>query len=493
MMSAGNINTSIKKKQVLLACLIGGAILATVGGIWYVNEVTKPAEEQPVFEEEETELEPNLTGAVGNTFDGNVGSQVVTDIQRENKESREAMSEILEKLKSIEETLASKDQEIEELNKRLAENERIQSDVLGKMGGDNHSKQTAQNNVTGSGDMKDARCDDPNYSWNADDYTSVCINGQTIANTRVRYEPSNNPIRSVSKNEGSTKSVVTYANPTPVKGSFERKTLTKKQQTSSNSRFYIPSGAFSNAIILEGADASAAVTAKETNVAPMQFKLTGDLHLPANKRISKLKGCFVTAGTFGDISSERAIVRLERLSCVIGGKHIDQKVKGHVAFYGKNGIKGVPVMRNGKILGLAFGAGALGGLGGAVGQIGNTQVGMGAERTIGAGEVFRQAAGSGAQTAANKLADYYIQQAEQYHPVIPIGSANRVEVIFQEGFWAEFIEDLALAEQAQQGMEEPTQPAQQGRQDNAIPADLQRQLGEVSNQNLSDFVTPSKQ
>nr|UNJ80382.1 IncF plasmid conjugative transfer pilus assembly protein TraB [Morganella morganii] len=86
----------------------------------------------------------------------------------------------------------------------------------------------------------------------------------------------------------------------------------------------------------------------------MQFKLTGQLHLPSNQRSGKLENCFVTAATYGDISSERAIVRLQRLSCVINGKHIDTAVKGHVSFYGKNGIKGIPVMRNGQILGLAL-------------------------------------------------------------------------------------------------------------------------------------------
>lgn len=181
--------------------------------------------------------------------------------------------------------------------------------------------------------------------------------------------------------------------------------------------------------------------AKPKKVA-MKFKLTGLAHLPGNQKLDKLTHCFVTASPWGEISSERAEVRLERLSCVINNKHIDQVVEGHVGFYGKNGIKGIPVMRNGAMLGLAFGADALGGLGNAFSQIGSTTVGMGAAHQATTQEVARQALGSGASMAAKK-ADYYIERAEQYHPVIPIGAANRVEVVFQKGFKAEFIEDLA--------------------------------------------------
>lgn len=457
-MAENNINKLTKKNQIVLAILIASGIAASVGGIWYVNKMNDTAsleEIQPQFDEE-PELEPNLTGAVTNTFDGTVGSQVVTDAQAESKKNRESLDLVLEKLDSIEQRMADTEKENIELKKRLEDSEKLQLDLIEQMGNVNTAPAPVVEEVVEA--------------------------APTVNRTKMNTSSGNN------KTSLSQNGVIKLESPHVVKGAFERKTLTKKGQTSSNSRFYIPSGAFSNAIVLEGADASAAVTARESNVVPMQFKLTGKLHLPANKKMSKLEGCFVTAGTYGDISSERAIVRLERLSCVIGGKHIDQKVKGHVAFYGKNGIKGVPVMRNGKILGLAFASGALGGLGGAVSQIGDTQVGLGASRTVGSPEVIREALGSGTSTAANKLAEYYIQLAEQYHPVIPIGAANRVEIVFQEGFWAEFIEDQAESSTSQSNAAQ----VEQEPVINNIPADLQRQLGEVSNQSLSDFVTPSQ-
>lgn len=467
---AVNINQSIKNNQRYLWGLIVLAVSIGAGAVYYINKSLKDKKtETPQFEDDTTVVEPDLTGAITNTFDGKVGSQVLTDAQTESKENREALRKVLKELDDIKTQLNESKQENEALKTQIKEQNVIVQDVIDRFG---DVKGGVKNDVM-------------------ETYTEQPTQGNTAKRNKMNYESDYSGSNYTQKG-----GVVTLFDVPTEKRGFERKSYVKKGNAS-DSRFYIPSGAFSNAIILEGADANASVTAQTTNVAPMMFKLTGDLHLPANNRSNKLKGCFVTAGTYGDISSERAIVRLERLSCVINGKHIDQVVQGHVAFYGKNGIKGTPVMRNGKMLGLAFASGAMGGLGSSVSQVGATTVGIGATSTVGLNDVARQALGGGASTAANKMADYYIQRAEQYHPVIPIGSANRVEVVFQNGFWAEFIEDIDSAEQTRQNKSSQestnklnTSSVNQSLQ--GIPAELQRQLGEVKNQTLADFVTPNQ-
>lgn len=458
-----NVNQMTKKNQRYLWGLIVAALGVTAGGIYYVNKSLQNKQpEVAQFEEEATEVEPDLTGAVVNTFDGKVGSQVITDAQAESKENRESLRKVLDELEAIKGQLDQSKEENEALKTQIKEQNEVVQSVLSRLDEVKRNENISQ------------------------DYYEQPTNSQGKTATRGKTDIRNNSNKGINyiQNGG----VVTLSDVPKKKGRIERKSYVKKGNAN-DSRFYIPSGAFSNAIILEGADANASVTAQTTDVAPMMFKLTGKLHLPANNRSEKLKGCFVTAGTYGDISSERAIVRLERLSCVINGKHIDQAVKGHVAFYGKNGIKGTPIMRNGKMLGLAFMSGAMGGLGGAVSQVGSTTVGIGATSTVGLNDVARQAIGGGASTAANKMADYYIQRAEQYHPVIPIGSANRVEVVFQDGFWAEFIEDLEQAESEKRTAQpEPKQPQVK----NGLPDELNRQLGEVKNQTLADFVTPNQ-
>ena len=454
-MMAKNFNSYIRKNQNKLLAIILIIGVAFVSGVYFLNKKTKDAkkkQEEPQYVDDSM-IDPDLTGSIQNTFNNKADSQILTDSQTAARESKQAVKEMTSVLNEIKKNLENKDKEVEELKARLAEIEKNKQGI-------------PQSNNGG-------------------------VN--TLNSTNI--EPTSNDSSTIERigggQYGMTDRQVSYVAPKPIKGLLETQTFAyAKKEAKKKERFYIPSGAFSNAIVLEGADANAAVTAKETDTSPMQFKLTGLMHLPQNKKFNKFDGCFVTAATYGDISSERAIVRLQRLSCVLNDKHIDMAVKGHVSFYGKNGIKGIPVMRNGQVLGLAFTSGALGGLGGAMSQIGTTTVGIGSEHTISAGEVAQQAAGKGVQSAANKLADYYISLAEQYHPIIPIGAANRVEVVFQEGFWAEFLEDQEIQEEEIQP-ESTAQTSNEYQNNSDLPPELVNQLGQIENGNLNEFVTPN--
>ncbi|MBO2026031.1 hypothetical protein J4733_27710 [Klebsiella pneumoniae] len=90
----------------------------------------------------------------------------------------------------------------------------------------------------------------------------------------------------------------------------------------------------------------------------------------------------------GDVSSERAIVRTRNISCIKGDKTIDQPINGHVSFMGKNGVKGEVVMRNGKILGWAWGPVLLTGLVRAWNGL-HSRLLAGATATVGAGDVLK--------------------------------------------------------------------------------------------------------
>lgn len=203
---------------------------------------------------------------------------------------------------------------------------------------------------------------------------------------------------------------------------------------------WIPSGSFSDAIMIEGADANASVTGQQ-NTRPVTIRLLGNIQMPNNKEYSA-DGCFVVGEIWGDISSERGEVRTRSISCVLkNGKHIDMEFDGHVSYQGKGGIRGKPVMRNGMIVGYAGAAGLLSGFGEGIKSAATPSVGLGATADIGAGDVFKQGLGGGASKAADTLSQYWIKRAEQYHPIIDIGAGNRVTVVFQKGFRLETLED----------------------------------------------------
>ncbi len=204
-----------------------------------------------------------------------------------------------------------------------------------------------------------------------------------------------------------------------------------------NADTFVSAGTFAEAIMLGAADASAGVQA-QSNPSPMLFRIVANGTLP-NKQTSHLKDCVVTAAVVGDISSERGQIRLERMSCTFpNGEIVEQPVEGTVfGMDAKNGVRGNPVWREGALLGRAAVAGALSGLGSAVSQTYTTNSisPLGSTETVNNGEIFKYGAAQGVSSAMDKLADYNIRRAEQYHPVIQLTAGQPVDVVFLKGFY----------------------------------------------------------
>ncbi|MCX7116305.1 MAG: hypothetical protein NTW94_00010 [Legionellales bacterium] len=131
--------------------------------------------------------------------------------------------------------------------------------------------------------------------------------------------------------------------------SFRRKHHAKTQ-TRLNPNRYVPSNTSVRAVILGGSDADASVNGQSKNNGVMLFKFLEDGTLP-NGQHSRLRGCRVSGNAYGDISSERAFATLYKISCAHPGEPIiDKEVTGWVFFNGKVGVKGVPLMRDNKIM-----------------------------------------------------------------------------------------------------------------------------------------------
>ncbi len=210
-----------------------------------------------------------------------------------------------------------------------------------------------------------------------------------------------------------------------------------KKSPFKNPETYVPAGTVAQAVMLSGADASAAVTSSH-NPNPMIFRIISNGSLPNHKK-SHLKNCVVMAFVSGDISSERGEIDLYKLSCTFSNNEIiDPKVEGWIfGGDGKYGVRGTPVWREGALLQRAFAAGTLSGISDGVSQAYtmNSVSPLGTVQTVNSGDVFKNGAAKGASKAMDKLADYNIQRAEQYHPVIQISPGDVVDVVFKDGFF----------------------------------------------------------
>lgn len=200
---------------------------------------------------------------------------------------------------------------------------------------------------------------------------------------------------------------------------------------------FIPPGTYTKAVLLNGIDVSAGVSS-QASPKPVLLRLIDKGSLP-NKAFGHLKDCRIIAAAFGDLSSERAYLRLEKLSCVQpNGEVIVTDVDGYVnGEDGKNGLRGPVVIRDTAVLSRGLLGGLLSGLGKATTQsYHSTAVSpFGAVNVSSAKglDIFKQAGSQGVGDAFELMAKYNIQRAEQYQPVIQISAGRFVDVVFHSG------------------------------------------------------------
>lgn len=200
-------------------------------------------------------------------------------------------------------------------------------------------------------------------------------------------------------------------------------------------RRYLPSGSFTRALLLGGLDAPTGGQAQR-NPQPVLLRLSDNAILP-NQFRSRVKECFVVGAGYGDVSSERAYIRTESLSCVTrDGTAIDVPVKGYVAGEdGKAGMRGRLVSKQGQILANALLAGIASGIGTAFQQSATTNSlsPLGSTSTIASGKQLEAGLGTGVGRALDRLAQYYISLAEKIFPVIEVDAGRTVDVVLTQG------------------------------------------------------------
>ncbi len=201
---------------------------------------------------------------------------------------------------------------------------------------------------------------------------------------------------------------------------------------------WLPAGAYAEAVVLAGVDASAGVSS-QGDPRPVLLRLTGKARSAATEgkaMEADVEGCTLTGAAYGDLSSEKVYVRLQTMTCSgsDAGTVIETKVSGFVAGGGKAGVRGPVVSREGALVEKAFLAGLVSGVGETAANVLQAPAGTaGAENAASLSDLGRAGLGAGAGSAGRRVADYLIRRAEQYQPVIQLQTGTRVTVVFIEG------------------------------------------------------------
>jgi conjugal transfer pilus assembly protein TraB len=175
----------------------------------------------------------------------------------------------------------------------------------------------------------------------------------------------------------------------------------------------------------------------QSNPHPVLIRLSDNSILP-NRFRGEYRECFVVAAGYGDISSERAYLRTESLSCVRNnGEPLEVKIQGSVyGEDGKVGMRGRLVTKQGQILANALFAGVLSGIGQGISQA-NTTYSTSALGSVAStnsqADALRAGSASGVGKAMDRLAQYYIKLAEQTFPVIEVDGGREVDVVITKG------------------------------------------------------------
>lgn len=200
-------------------------------------------------------------------------------------------------------------------------------------------------------------------------------------------------------------------------------------------RDFLPAGAFAKAVMLSGLDAPTGGLAK-TNPQPVLLRLLDHGTLP-NRFRSRVRECFVTAAGFGDLASERAYLRLEKLSCVLrDGTALEVALKGFVAGEdGKAGLRGRVVSKQGQLIARALVAGVASGIGNGVAQsfTSLSTSALGNVQNIDPGNIAQFGVANGFSSALDRIAQWYLERANEVYPVLEVDAGRVVEVVLNEG------------------------------------------------------------
>ena len=214
-----------------------------------------------------------------------------------------------------------------------------------------------------------------------------------------------------------------------------------------DSREFVPPNSYVEAKVLVGVDMTTGVGG-QSDPKPVLFRITDDaigVGMTGRFQRSNLKGCLVNGAAYGELSSEKVYIKLQRITCPVGDtEFMTAQVEGFAVHMGKAGVRGPVVSREGSLTSKALVAGLFQGLGQSLQQnvqreqqaIGTSASGQSllANTPLTTSQIEQASVGSGVANASNTLAEYLIKRAEQYQPVIEMQTGIQVELVFETGF-----------------------------------------------------------
>jgi len=200
----------------------------------------------------------------------------------------------------------------------------------------------------------------------------------------------------------------------------------------------VPAGSILRGVLLSGMDAPTGRQARRDPY-PALVRIKHDAILP-NRFRADVRECFLVAAGYGDLASERAYLRTEAITCIReDGGAIEVPLDAYaVGEDGKVGVRGRLVSKQGQVIGKAMLASFAQGFSQMFGRVPVPVVAT----TAGTTQPFQQAFSSeavqagavkGVGSALDRLANYFMDMAEEMFPVIEVDAGRGIEFVLNRG------------------------------------------------------------
>jgi len=201
---------------------------------------------------------------------------------------------------------------------------------------------------------------------------------------------------------------------------------------------YLPAGSIIRGVLLTGVDVPTGLQARR-DPTPALMLVKHDAILP-NRFRADIRECVVLWGATGELSTERALMRAERLACIRydGGVIEAQLDAWALGDDGKAGIRGRLVARNGALIAKA----AFASFAQALSQIFRPVALAGLNTTPSSrtefqapdtAEAAEAATYAGFGGAMRSLSDYFVKMADEIIPFVEVDAARQIEGVLLKG------------------------------------------------------------
>lgn len=190
---------------------------------------------------------------------------------------------------------------------------------------------------------------------------------------------------------------------------------------------YVPATTLIHGEFVSGLDAPTGPQAGRDPI-PVIVRLKDLAFMPNRYRVD-LDACHLLASGYGDLASERAYLRAERMSCIRNdGQIIDIAVEmSAIGDDSKAGVRGTLISKQGRAVANAAMAGFAEGLSRAFSR--SSFVGG-----SGGADVATQSFAGGAGSSLDRISEYYLDMANQMFPVIQVSATRTVDFVVIKGF-----------------------------------------------------------